>query len=267
MPSRRAMESQSRRKEGDEGGGVPSPAPASSSSSRYSPARRAERMRRLLARVDGRVRLPAELLVRMTYASFALEQLSVSEGEVAAAVMARAKRRSFRPPQALRIRNHVAILRTIERMNRRREELKVESVVRWYTSLSCGLSTAGIDGARLGRLERHLRRINSPQMRLEPAVGEVAGLHVELLSDPIFPGFNGIVARLLMQYHLARCGLPPVVMDPNGDRVKMMGVGTLEGRVMEMLVESYESLLGMGNGSNGSSRIRTDDQGLMRPLL
>src|SRR5687768_12305187 len=105
MPSRRAMQGRSRLKEGRDGGrsSMESEAP-----SRWKGVRRAERIRRLLARVDGRARLPGELLVRMTHASFALEQLSVSEAEVAAAVMARAKRRSFRPPQALRIRNHVA---------------------------------------------------------------------------------------------------------------------------------------------------------------
>lgn len=230
-------------RENGRGGG----AEACSSRMKLNPARRAERLRRLLGRLEER-RLPGELLVRMTHASFALEQMSESAEEVAKAVLGGADRRSLRPPQALRIRNHVAILRSIERMMRRKEELKVGAVIRWYTSVSCGLSTAAIDASRVGRLERQLERINSPQMRLPAAIGEVAGVHAELMADPIFPGFNGILARLLMQYHLARCGLPPVVLDGPSDRAKLAGAGGLEGRILELVVESYEWLMRWGDG-------------------
>jgi hypothetical protein len=40
---------------------------------------------------------------------------------------------------------------------------------------------------------------------------------VQLLSDPFVPSFNGILARLLLQCHIGRCGLPVVVLDPQTD--------------------------------------------------
>ena len=50
---------------------------------------------------------------------------------------------------------------------------------------------------------------------------EAACVHVRLMNDPLFPGFNGLVARLLLQYQLMRAGLPPVVFDAIKDRELM----------------------------------------------
>lgn len=204
--------------------------------------RRIERKRRLVQRAfpDGFV-LSSELLGRITCGSFCLEALSITEREVREALSCGAGRRAFRPPQLLRIRNHVAILRHIQKSTRRGQELKVPVVVRWYTSVSCGLSM-GVDLARAGRLEQCLRRINSPQLRLQQAITDVAEVYAQLTSDPIFPGFNGILARLLLQYHLARCRLPLVTFDANNARANLADAN-FERVLLEMISDAYDALL------------------------
>jgi hypothetical protein len=194
--------------------------------------RRAERQRRLLQRAHPKgVVLPIEWLGRITYSSFRLESLSITERDVTEALSCGAGRRALRPPHLLRIRNHVAILRHIQKSTRRGQELKLAGVVRWYTSISCGLSM-GVDLSRADRLGQCLRRINSPQLRLQQAITDVSQVHAQLTSDPIFPGFNGILARLLLQYHLSRCRLPMVTFEssampaaaPVGFEVPLMGM-------------------------------------------
>jgi hypothetical protein len=132
-------------------------------------------------------------------------------------------------------------------MVRRGQKLRPATVVRWYTSISCGLSIAQLDASQLIRLEEFLGRINVPRLRLRAAVGEIAGVHAELLKNPIFPGFNGIVARLLLQYHLGRCGLPPVVFDAERDRGVVMEKETLVPRLIGLISESCSALVGKGN--------------------
>ena len=200
--------------------------------------RRVERKRRLAQRAPvNRFVLPTDLLGRITYSSFRLENLSIAERDVSEALACGAGRRAFRPPQLLRIRNHVAILRHIQKSTRRGQELKLPVVVRWYTSFSCGLSM-GVDLTRVGRLEQCLRRINSPQLRLQQAIADVAHVHVQLASDPIFPGFNGILARLLLQYHLARCGLPLVAFA----QVEVTHT-KFEAALLDMVSDAYDLLL------------------------
>jgi hypothetical protein len=198
--------------------------------------RRVERQRRVAQRAR-RLVLPTEALGRITHSSFRLENLSITERDVGEALARGAGRRALRPPQLLRIRNHVAILRHIQKIARHGEPLKLPVVVRWYTSFSCGLSM-GVDLARVDRIEHYLRRINSPQLRIQHAIADVAQVHVQLTSDPIFPGFNGILARLLLQYHLARCGLP-LVMFVNGQS----GRTSFEEALLEMVSAAYELLL------------------------
>jgi hypothetical protein len=113
-------------------------------------------------------------------------------------------------------------------------------VIRWYTSIACGLSAGGIAAGTLGRIERIVSAVNSPRLRFWPAVQEVAALHVNLLSDPFVPGFNGILARLLLRYHMGRCGLPPVVFDPANDPACLDSVTKLEPRLLELIVQSYD---------------------------
>lgn len=203
-----------------------------------------ERKRRLLAEANGRAHpLPREFLAGLTYGSFALEGLDVTELEVAQAISNGPARRSLRSRQCQRIRNHAAILRRIESCIRLGESLKSSAVVRWYTSISCGLSTTSLDDATMTRLDVIVRRINSPRMRLQPAVQEIAHVHAGLIADPLAPSFNGILARLLLRYHLGRCGLPPVLFDPQADAKTAEDESTLLARLMDLIDESYNVLL------------------------
>src|SRR5688500_7864716 len=93
--------------------------------------RRLERKRRLLLRLMQTQSLPPELFTRLTCSSFSLEGLAVTELEVLTALAGARDRRSLRPPQSLRIRNHVAILRAIEKNVRGGQELKPRAVLRW----------------------------------------------------------------------------------------------------------------------------------------
>jgi hypothetical protein len=206
--------------------------------------RQIEHQRRLFNRFLKHVRLPPDLFVRLTRSSFEMESLAVREDDVVSAMDSDAGRRMFRPPQMLRIRNHVAILRHVEKLIRHGDELKPATVVRWYTLISCGLSAGPIDEARMLRIERCLRRINSPQLRLQQALAEVTAVHAALVTDPVFPGFNGILSRLLLQYHLARCQLPPIAFDPAADRERVRSERTLLPRIVELVGESYRGLLG-----------------------
>jgi hypothetical protein len=83
--------------------------------------------------------------------------------------------------------------------------------------------------------------MNSPQLRLGPALREIATMHVLLLADPFVPGFNGILARLLLRYHLGRCGLPPVLFDPAADAAHLASEATLLPRLLDLITESYEA--------------------------
>jgi hypothetical protein len=116
-------------------------------------------------------------------------------------------------------------------------------VIRWYVGVSAGLSTTGLDQPTAARVDDVVRRINSPQMRLQAALPEVASTHVRLLADPLVPSFNGILARLLLRYHLGRCNLPPVVFDPELDG-RPASPEALARRLVELLDRSYDGLLG-----------------------
>jgi hypothetical protein len=206
-----------------------------------------ERKRRLLTRLDAPKNrlLPAEYFAAATFVSFRLDGIDVSESEVAIALARGTAGKAFRSRQTQRMRNYVSILRRIENSVRMGESLKGQTVVRWYTSISCGLSMAGLDDSSMGRLDAVVRRINSPQLRLQAAMNEVVRLYCQLLSDPIVPGFNGILARLLLRYHLGRCGLPAVLFDPINDAAIMTDEARLLPRILEMVDASYNLLLGL----------------------
>jgi len=121
--------------------------------------------------------------------------------------------------------------------------LKAGGVVRWYTSVSCGLSTTSLDDATMGRIDAVARRINSPQLRLQPAVKEVARLHAQVLSDPIVPSFNGILARLLLRYHLGRCNLPPAIFAVDTQPVELSEEPSLLPRLLTAIDASYDMML------------------------
>lgn len=205
-----------------------------------------ERHRRAFLRWAQNRRMPLALLKRLTWTSFRLENLAVTEADVESAISPGAPRGAapLRSIKTLRLRNHLAILRRIERLVHQGRELKAEVVLRWYTSIACGLSIGPMDEPRLRRLETALSRMSNPQLRLRQAVNEAAALHAELLRDPLFPGFNGVLARLLLQYHLARSQLPPVVFDPLADR-PLLGVETaLASRLLQGIAETCDWVLG-----------------------
>jgi hypothetical protein len=180
---------------------------------------------------------------RATCVSFQMDGVPLAPEEFAAALARGAASRACRTRSAQRARNHVAILRCVESLLRRGQPLQTCDVVRWYTSIACGLSAGGIAENTLGRIDRIVSAVNSPRLRFWPAVQEVAALHVNLLADPFVPGFNGILARLLLRYHMGRCGLPPVLFDPATDPPRLGAASTLEPRLLELIVQSYD-----GNG-------------------
>jgi hypothetical protein len=211
--------------------------------------RRVERKRRRFGRLpDGEgaaaAVIPADYFVRATLASFRLDGLEASEAEVREALAHGAEGPFLlRSRQAQRLRNHAAILHHIESNLRDGSTLTPDDVVRWYTAVSAGLSTTGLGEATVGRLDEVVRRINSPQMRMVAALQEIAATHVKLLRDPLVPSFNGILARLLLRYHLGRCKLPAIVFDPAVDG-RVNGVEGMVRRLVELLEVSFDDLLG-----------------------
>src|SRR5262249_45374026 len=115
-----------------------------------------------------------------------------------------------------------------------------QTVLRWYTLISCGLSLAALDEAAMARLENVIRRINSPHFRLQPAITEIAHMHAQVNSDPVVPSFNVLLARRLLQYHLGRCGLPRVIFDANADPTLLKDEPRLLKRILEMVEAAYE---------------------------
>jgi len=213
-----------------------------------------ERKRRILARrKNERVEfqgLPQYLgiedrqyLARVTRLSFEMDGIESGDHELTEALAPGAAGKPFRSRQAQRLRNHIAILRRIGLLMRHCQPLDPAIVVRWYTSISCGLSSAQLDEPTLSRLTRVVRQINSPHLNVRPALEEIARLYFELTSDPIVPSFNGILCRLLLGCHLGRCGLPPVLFDPKRDRSRPETATNQLARLLEMVQESYDALL------------------------
>jgi hypothetical protein len=210
-----------------------------------------ERKRRLAARltppglasIRGGWRLTTSFLTRFTVSSFKLDGLEVTEAQATSAMAASSMQRPFRSRLSQRLRNHLAILWNIQRAVAANRPLKGETIVRWYTSVSCGLSNTGLDEATMDRLQAVAGRISSPRLRLQPAVQDVARVHARLIADPVVPSFNGILARLMLCYHLGRCGLPPVMFDPVADRPLLTQESALLPRLMDLIDASYSVLL------------------------
>ena len=191
------------------------------------------------------LRWPGWVYRDATRATFRLEGIDVGETEVVRALEAP---RPMRSRHAGRLRNHLAILRSLDRVRRQRRALSADEVVRWYTAVSSGLSTANLSPAGRERLAAVIREIHSPQRRLQPAVTEAAALYAGLLADPMFPGFNGILSRLLLHAYLLNCGLPPVVFDPVLDGGEIATPATVTPRLLEMIDATLDRLAaGEGN--------------------
>jgi hypothetical protein len=206
--------------------------------------RRVERKRRLLARAPGaQTSLPPDYYVRQTLASFRLDGLGVTEEEVREALGHGPERPLLlRSRQSQRLRNHAALLHHVENRLRAGHSLSTDDVVRWYTTISAGLSTTRLDLSATARVGEVVQRINSPQLRMRAALQEIASTHVRLMTDPLVPSFNGILARLLFRYHLGRCKLPAVVFDATLD-ARPPALDGAVGRLMQLLDESYDELL------------------------
>ncbi|HEY7090973.1 MAG TPA: hypothetical protein VH518_22945 [Tepidisphaeraceae bacterium] len=205
-----------------------------------------ERKRRLIQRVHQGMNSPSpprQYFVLATLSSFRLEGIDSSDEEVIEAVSRGPSRRKLRSRASQRIRNHIAILHTIESNLRLGQPLKTSAILRWYTSIGSGLSTTGLGAEKMLRLEHIARRINSPQLRLQPAIQEIARTHVELVNDPVFPSFNGILSRLLLRYHLGRCGLPFVIFDSEMPAIELTLDPSLTLRMLHALDQSYDWLL------------------------
>jgi hypothetical protein len=203
-----------------------------------------ERKKRLMARTHDKTPF-ADYYYHATYSSFRLEGLDVSEQEVWDALGRSDVKSMLRSRQAQRMRNHAAILHHIETDLRSGLTLRTEGVVRWYTGISGGLSTTALDQAAEARLADVVRRINSPQMRIRAALREIAAAHTRLIAEPLVPAFNGILARLLLRYHLGRCGLPAIILDPEIDR-KTRPLEELVSRLVQLVDESLDAMLGRG---------------------
>jgi hypothetical protein len=205
-----------------------------------------ERKRRMLGKVHGGPRraLPDAFYAQATFVSFRLDGLDVTEREIVASLSSSPARRELRSRRGQRVRNHAAILHSIEKSIRVNESLKPSAVVRWYTSISSGLSTSGLDDATMDRLDGVVRQINAPNTRLQSTLRDVAKLHTSLLREPLVPGFNGILCRLLLHFHLGRCALPPVLFDPKDDAARLTDETMFLARLMELIDEMYGVMIG-----------------------
>lgn len=212
--------------------------------------RETERKRRQIARQpDGQISTAlrpfwSTYYVSATEVSFRLDGMPLSHEDLVAALARGSAGKPCRSRQQQRGRNHVAILRRLETFLHRGTALKPDDVVRWYTSIACGLSTTQLDEPSRTRLDGIVRQINSPHLRLCPALQGIARLHAQMLADPVVPSFNGILARLLLRYHLGRCGLPPVVFSPETDNPEMMqDEQRLLSRLLEMIDKTHDTVL------------------------
>jgi hypothetical protein len=184
-----------------------------------------------------------EYLAEATYVSFRLDGLDVAETEVSAALATGLQRRVIRSRQGQRIRNHVAVLREIDGQVLNSETLTPEAYVRWYASISSGLCSADLGDTATARLVSIIHSINFPELRLPAAIQEICTLHHSLLTDPLAPSFNGILARLLLRYHLGRCELPPVFFHPQTPATALTNPRLLLPMLMELLDTSFDVLL------------------------
>jgi hypothetical protein len=215
--------------------------------------RETERKRRLLSRAESGIHgapvfWTANYYARATLTSFELEGMPLSRADLTSALQRCAACKACRSRQQQRGRNHVAILRRLEKFLRFGTAIKAREIVRWYTSIASGLSTTRLDEPSMRRIDEIARQINSPHLRLCPALQGIARLHAELLADPIVPSFNGILARLLLRYQLGRCGLPPVLFAPDRDGASvLLNERKFLPRLLKLIDAAFGEVLGDGN--------------------
>jgi hypothetical protein len=176
-------------------------------------SRNVERLRHQKAKNP--VTLDHAWIEAFTWSSFRLDGILMPREHVTLALGHRSRPREFRSRLGQRVRNHAAIVLRLERQMKRNMPLRADQVLGWYALISSGLSTTALAACKNERLVQVVARINAPNFRLGLAVHEIVTLHLEILRDELVPGFNGILARLLLTAHLGRCGLRPVILDPD----------------------------------------------------
>jgi hypothetical protein len=203
-----------------------------------------ERKRRGIRPVGARHVLPVDAYYSAaTLGSFLLDGIAITPGQVEDALAPASSGHSVRSRLRQRLRHHVGILKRIERDLHVARPLKTDAVVRWYTCISCGLSTAMLSDERHARLEQVVHQTNFPQLRLQPALCHIARLHAQILREELLPSFNGILARLILRYHLGRCGFPPVVFDAmRVTRVQLLDEARLLPLLMERIEQGFDLL-------------------------
>jgi hypothetical protein len=184
--------------------------------------------------------LPKPVAIDATFSSFALDGISLTLNEVSRSVSHRQSVRAFRSRSYQRVRNHVALLYSAERLILLQRPLTRELILRWYASISNGLCTTMLAPAKLARVDAVARQINSPKAKLHAAIADASELHLALLRDELVPSFNGILSRLLLHVHLARSGLFPVLFEPATDRPLLATAVDLMPRLIELLEQRYE---------------------------
>lgn len=184
--------------------------------------------------------VPGTYLAQVSRASFCLDGIDVRESDARAAIDTGSAIRVLGSRTAQRLRAHAAILRRIQRLGRSQQALQPGEVFRWHAALACGLPSARPDTALTLRLTDVCFRMATPHRRLIPAVEEAARLYSDLLSDPLFPNFNGILARLMLTYALARMGLPPVVFDTDRNVAEQPATPR---RLQELIAVSLDDLI------------------------
>jgi hypothetical protein len=161
--------------------------------------------------------MPRPFLVDATSASFRIDGIPVTVGQVTRALGHRQSVRAFRSSLSHRLRMHAAILCGLERLLANDAPLQSGHLMSWYAGLSAGHGTAVGVAEDARRAAAIVARVNAPTPRLAAAIPEVVALYTEVIGNPIVPSYNGIVARLLMHVHLGRCGLLPVIVEPPDD--------------------------------------------------
>lgn len=206
--------------------------------------RRIQRKKSILDRAGAfHVRqLPDDYYARVTFASFRLEGIDLSDQDVWEALAHQRQRPVLRSRLGQRLRTHAAILHHIERNLRKELSLETGGVVRWYTAISSGLSTTSLSQTSLATLEELVRRINATPPRVQVALREIVTSHTRLVADPLVPGFNGILARLLLRFHLGRWGFPAILFDSFLDGQRLSS-DSLARRLMQLVEQRYDDLL------------------------
>lgn len=182
--------------------------------------------------------MPLPFVADATSASFHIDGIAVTLDQVTRALGHRQSVRAFRSPTSHRLRVHAAMLRCCERMILQRRPLRGIQLYRWYAGLSAGLGVARGSPDQSRRFEDVVARVNFSTPSLSFAVGQSVTLYNELLAEPIVPSYNGILARLLLNLHLGRSGLLPVIIEPAGDEPAVQRLD--EPTLLRLLLRRYE---------------------------